>query len=214
MSAKHRCLLQRNRYQGSIEVGIDEAGRGSLIGNVYAGAVILPPDLEHELLYDIKDSKKISRKKRIMLRDFIEQHAIVSAVGWATPEEIDQHNILQATYMAMHRALDKIDTKFDLILVDGNGFKPYMSKKGEFIKHDSIVDGDNTYMAIACASILAKVYHDEHIMELLKNSPDQLQYYNLENNMGYGTPAHIDALKKHGATEFHRRSFGIVREYI
>lgn len=196
-----------------VEVGIDEAGRGSLIGNVYAGAVIMDPALEHELLYEIKDSKKISRKKRQMLRGFIEEHAVACAVGWATPEEIDEINILQATYLAMHRALDKIQVGFDSVLVDGNGFKPYISKDGQFINHECVVDGDNSYMSIACASILAKVYHDEHITEILGNNHEKLQFYNLENNMGYGTKAHIEALKKHGATEFHRKSFGIVKEY-
>lgn len=207
-------MLSRFKSDNSVEVGIDEAGRGSLIGNVYAGAVIMDPTFQHDLLYEIKDSKKISRKKRIMLRDFIEEHAIASAVGWATPEEIDQHNILQATFMAMHRALDKIVVPYDTVLVDGSGFKPYLGKDGEYVTHDTVIDGDNTYLSIACASILAKVYHDEHITDLLEENKEILEPYNLANNMGYGTKVHIEALRKHGATPFHRKSFGIVKESL
>lgn len=113
----------------------------------------------------------------------------------------------------MHRALDKIQVEFDTILVDGGGFKPYMSKNGNFVIHDSVVDGDNTYISIAAASILAKVYHDEHITELLESNKQLLQPFGLENNMGYGTKVHIEALKQHGSTVFHRKSFGIVKEY-
>lgn len=207
-------MLKRFLDAGKVEVGIDEAGRGSLIGNVFAGAVIIDPDLEHECISQIKDSKKISKKKRLQLRDFIEENATAFSVGSATPAEIDDMNILHATYLAMHRALDGLDVNIDNILVDGNSFKPYMSTTaGDFIPHECVIDGDNTYTSIACASILAKVYHDEHIEDICKIDPS-LEQYDLLSNMGYGTKKHIEAIKKHGITQYHRKSFGIVKQYI
>jgi ribonuclease HII len=183
------------KYEDEIQVGVDEAGRGSLIGPVFAAAVIWDGSKENN---DIKDSKKISRKKRAVLRTYIEENAIAFGVGSASHEEIDELNILNATYLAMHRALDNLSHDFDRILVDGHKFKPYKCNA-----HTCIKGGDNKYVSIAAASILAKEYHDDWISQ---NYPDD-DKYNLNNNKGYGTKMHMDALKKHGMTQHHRTTF-------
>jgi len=177
------------------EAGCDEAGRGPLAGPVFASAVVWPKSLQHEML---KDSKLLSGKNRIILRDFIEANATSFAVAEVSPEEIDKINILNASIKAMHKALELLDSEFDLILADGNRFKKYKN-----IEHHTIVKGDNKYMSIAAASILAKTYRDEYMIKADRIYPQ----YNWKNNKGYPTRQHIDAIKKYGITEFHRKSF-------
>lgn len=194
-----------------IEVGIDEAGRGCLSGKVFVGAVILPNDFgDDETYLQIKDSKKISKKKRKVLREWIEKNAIAYNVAWADEKEIDNINILQATMNAMHRALDGINIEFDRILVDGNRFKLY-KRKGDPIEAICIKGGDNKYYSIAAASILAKVYHDEYVEGLCDMDETLDKKYGWLSNMCYGTKRHIEGIKEHGITEYHRRSFGLCK---
>lgn len=183
------------KSEHEIQVGVDEAGRGSLIGPVFAGAVIWDKSIPCD---DIKDSKKLSRKKRAVVRKYIEENAVAFGVGYASNEEIDDINILNATYLAMHRALSNVNHTFDRILVDGNRFKPYFCNI-----HNCITSGDNKYVSIAAASILAKEYHDDWIEENYEND----EKYNLNSNKGYGTQKHIEGLKKYGITEHHRKTF-------
>ena len=185
-------------YKNEVDicVGIDEAGRGCMIGPVYAAAVIWNPEVDAT---NIKDSKKISRKNRHILRKYIEANAIAYGVGMATHEEIDEMNILNATYLAMHRALDAIkNVEYDRLLVDGQSFKPYKCNV-----HDCIIGGDNIYVCIAAASILAKEHHDEWI---LTNYGEDVKY-DLIHNRGYGTKKHLQGIMEHGITEHHRKSF-------
>lgn len=177
------------------EAGCDEAGRGCLAGPVVAAAVILPPHFHHPLL---NDSKKTTRKNREMLRLLIEKQAVAWAVGFCSEVEIDQMNILNASILAMHKALDQLSIKPDHILVDGNRFKPYHS-----IAHTTVVKGDATFQSIAAASILAKTHRDE-FMEKLSNSYPQ---YLWNINKGYPSAAHRDAIREHGISIHHRRSF-------
>ena len=181
-----------------MNVGVDEAGRGSFLGRVYAGAVIWNPEIENPLL---KDSKKLSKQRRKEMSEFIKENAIAYGVSYATNDEIDRMNILNATHLAMHRALDEVGLLFDQIHVDGDRFTPYKD-----VPHMCIIKGDDTCVEISAASILAKVAHDEHIEELVSERPD-LEKFDLLKNMGYGTPKHIESLKKHGFTEFHRKTF-------
>lgn len=178
-----------------VEVGCDEAGRGCLAGPVCAAAVILPKDFYHPLL---NDSKQISEKKRDLLRPIIEKEAISYGVAMVHVKQIDSINILNASILAMHNAIDQLKQRPELILVDGNRFKPY-----NFISHLCIVKGDSKYASIAAASILAKTYRDEYMVDLDKQFP----VYNWVNNKGYGTSAHVDALRIHGQTDHHRKSF-------
>ncbi len=194
-------LLKFFKDASILEVGIDEAGRGPLLGRVYAAAVIWNQDIVDSEIPDIKDSKKLSEKKRNEFRKWIEQN-LDYGVGFAEPEEIDEINILEATYLAMHRAIDNLNKKPDYILVDGNRFKKY--KK---IDYQCITKGDDKYYSIAAASILAKVYHDEHIYDLCKNNLDLDEKYKLSKNKGYGTKAHIEGIQNYGITQFHRKTF-------
>lgn len=186
-----------------LEVGIDEAGRGSLIGDVYAAAVILPP----EISFFVNDSKKLSRRRRLILKDCIEEEAIDFSVSAIDNESIDTINILNATMMAMHNAVHQLNTEPECIIVDGNYFKDYYNTKGENIRHICVVDGDSIYNSIAAASILAKVYHDQHIEQLCNDYPVLREYYKIDKNMGYGTQDHLDGIEKYGITQFHRRSY-------
>ncbi len=195
-----------------LEVGIDEAGRGCLGGRVYVGAVILPHCIDDDRYKQIKDSKKLSRKKRLELRDYIEKIALSYTVQYAEPEEIDKKNILVATLDTMHKAVDNLSIKPDLILVDGNTWKIYSDKEGNVIPNQLIKGGDNKYYSIAAASILAKVYHDEYIQELCKQNPD-LNKYDWLNNMCYGTQKHRDAIEKYGISKYHRKTFGICKKF-
>jgi ribonuclease HII len=195
-----------------LEAGIDEAGRGCLVGRVYAAAVILPNQYPDDKYLEINDSKKLSAKKREELRQYIENIAIDYKVAHADIEEIEDKNILHATMSAMHRALSNLNTEPDNILVDGNYFKQYQDKNGITIPHQTIKKGDTKYRNIAAASILAKVYHDEHVLDLLDKNPDY-EKYGWRKNMCYATKQHRDAIEKYGITEFHRKSFGICRNY-
>lgn len=191
-------MLLSHYYEGLVEVGCDEAGRGCLAGSVYAAAVILPPDYENELL---NDSKKLSAKKRYTLRAEIERDAIAWAVGVVTPEEIDKINILNASFLAMHRALDQLKVRPEAIIVDGNRFKPYQE-----LPFTTIVKGDGKYLSIAAASILAKTYRDDYMHALAKEYPQ----YDWQSNMGYPTKKHRQAISEHGVTPYHRKSFNLL----
>ena len=198
-------------YSNKLEVGIDEVARGCLAGPVFTSAVIWPKDLDCEFENEIKDSKKLSRNKRNLLREYIECNAIDFSVGYKDNTVIDKYNILNATHMAMHDALDNLNIVPELILVDGNSFKPYYHNK-DIIEHICIIEGDNSYLPIACASILAKEYHDEYIKNLIEKEVD-LNKYDWLNNMCYGTKKHIDAIKEYGISKYHRKTFGICSHY-
>ena len=182
------------------EAGLDEAGRGCYAGPVYAAAVILPKDFHHPLL---NDSKQLSEQQRDLLRPVIEKESIAYAVTAVDNNEIDKINILQASFAAMHRSLDKLNLQPELLLVDGNRFKPYKT-----IQHECIVKGDGKYTAIAAASILAKTYRDEHMQQLHKEFPQ----YGWDRNKGYGTAIHRKAIFSFGLCKYHRRSFSIQPE--
>ncbi|MDE3144650.1 MAG: ribonuclease HII [Bacteroidota bacterium] len=181
-----------------IEAGCDEAGRGCYAGPVFAAAVILPKDFYHPLLNDSKQVKELQRNE---LRIIIEQQAIAFAVGMITHEEIDQINILKASFKAMHLAIEKLNPQPQFLLIDGNRFTPY--KK---IKHQCIVKGDATYANIAAASILAKTYRDDFMLKLHKKFPQ----YNWQKNKGYGTLEHRKAIEEFGLCKYHRKSFNIL----
>ncbi len=191
-------MLLSHYYESLVEAGCDEAGRGCLAGSVYAAAVILPPDYQNELL---NDSKKLSAKKRYTLRTEIERDAIAWAVGVVTPEEIDKINILNASFLAMHRALDQLKVRPEAIIVDGNRFKPYHE-----LPFTTIVKGDGKYLSIAAASILAKTYRDDYMQALAKEYPQ----YDWQSNMGYPTKKHRQAISEHGVTPYHRKSFNLL----
>ncbi|MBL7797148.1 MAG: ribonuclease HII [Saprospiraceae bacterium] len=178
-----------------LEAGCDEAGRGCLAGPVYAAAVILPPDFYHPLL---NDSKQMTESQRETLRAVIEQNALAWAVARAEPEEIDRINILHASFLAMHRALDGLATRPEFILVDGNRFRSYRD-----VPHLCVVKGDGKYAAIAAASILAKTHRDEEMQRLA----DQFPHYDWPTNKGYPTAAHREAIRQYGLSPHHRKSF-------
>ena len=181
-----------------VEAGTDEAGRGCLAGPVTAAAVILPPDFKNDLL---NDSKQLTEKQRNLLRPLIEKEAVAWAVVHVGPEEIDEINILNASILGMHRAIEKLDVVPHFIAVDGNRFKPY----GD-IPHHCQVKGDATYQNIAAASVLAKTYRDELMRELATEHP----HYQWERNAGYPTKAHRDGIRAHGASPYHRKSFQLL----
>ena len=210
-------MLQQYYEIDKIEVGIDEAGRGCLFGPVCVASVIwLDKDpITNNKKYILKDSKKVSEKNRNILRTYIEDHSILFNVQFIDNNYIDKHNILNSTLDGMHKCLDNIvnSIKIDTILIDGNQFKPYFDVDSNLIPYRCIIDGDNTYKSIACASILAKTYRDEYINNLVKEYPE-LKKYDIHNNKGYGTSNHIDAIHKYGITKWHRQSFGICKEYV
>lgn len=191
-------MLKNYYEQGRVEAGCDEAGRGCLAGSVYAAAVILPPDYLNERL---NDSKKLTARQRYALRQDIERDAVAWAVGVVTPQEIDQINILNASILAMHRALDQLQVRPEAIIVDGNRFKPYRD-----LPHTTIVKGDGKYLSIAAASILAKTYRDDEMVRLAQEYPD----YDWQHNMGYPTRKHREAIRQHGITPYHRRTFNLL----
>ena len=191
-------MLASHYYEGKIEAGCDEAGRGCLAGSVYAAAVILPDGYQNELL---NDSKQLSEKKRYQLREIIERDAVAWAVGIVTPDEIDQINILNASILAMHRALDQLKVRPEAIIVDGNRFKPYQD-----LPHTTIVKGDGKYLAIAAASILAKTYRDDYMNQLAEEYPQ----YDWLSNKGYPTRKHREAIKQFGITPYHRKSYNLL----
>ena len=183
--------------KNQIEVGLDEAGRGCLAGPVVAAAVILPEDFNHPLL---DDSKKLTEKKRNQLRIIIEENALAYAVAFVDHKKIDEINILNASFLAMHQAVDEISLSYDLLLIDGNRFTPYNK-----VPHECIIKGDGKYQSIAAASILAKTYRDEYMVNLSLEYPE----YQWQKNKAYPTKVHVDAILKHGITPFHRRSYHI-----
>lgn len=191
-------MLKSHYYEGLIEAGCDEAGRGCLAGSVYAAAVILPSDYQNELL---NDSKKLMAKKRYALREEIERDAIAWAVGIVTPEEIDKINILNASFLAMHRAMDQLSVRPEAVIVDGNRFKPYQD-----LPSTTIVKGDGKYLSIAAASILAKTYRDDYMLSLAEEYPQ----YDWQSNMGYPTKKHRQAILEHGITPYHRKSYNLL----
>lgn len=180
------------------EAGCDEAGRGCLAGAVYAAAVILPRDFRNELL---NDSKQLSEKQRYALREVIEREAISYAVGVVSPEEIDQINILNASFLAMHRAVEQLNLPPQHLLIDGNRFKPYPG-----IPHTTVIKGDGKYLSIAAASILAKTYRDDYMHKLHQEHPQ----YDWQQNKGYPTRKHREAIRQHGITPYHRKSYNLL----
>lgn len=229
---KSKDMLEAKYFTDKIEAGCDEAGRGCLAGPVFAGAVILPDDVCErcpELAAGLNDSKQLTEKKRYQLRELIERDALAWAVGMVSNEEIDKINILRASILAMHRALDQLQIAPQAIIVDGNRFvewKPQVSKTGtdylmharvslrEFcppaesgrIPYTTIVKGDGKYLAIAAASILAKTYRDDFMMKIHEEYP----MYRWDKNKGYPAPVHRQAIKEHGTTPYHRMSFNLL----
>jgi ribonuclease HII len=203
-----------------IEIGIDEAGRGPMFGRVYAGIVVLPKDnsFNHS---QMKDSKKFHSKKKIeQVADYIKQNAIAWAVEYEDEQIIDKINILQATQSAMHKGITNVlsqlsklsNINYDkiLILVDGNYFNPFTEKP---IRYKMIEGGDNKYTSIAAASILAKTERDKYINELCEENPELVHHYDINSNKGYGSKKHMDGIKQYGITKWHRKTFGICKEY-
>lgn len=187
--------MLKTSFSNKIEAGCDEAGRGCLAGPVVAAAVILPKKFKNNL---INDSKKLSEKQRNILRPIIEKEALYWAVAEVSPKEIDEINILNASFLAMHRAIDKLKVKPELLLIDGNRFNKYKD-----IQHECIIKGDGKFMSIAAASILAKTYRDEFMRKAAIDYP----YYSWEKNKGYPTMAHKIAIKNHGICDLHRKTF-------
>ena len=193
-------MLKQYRTEGVIEAGCDEAGRGCLTGDVYAAAVILPPDFQNELL---NDSKQLNEAQRYQLREIIEREATAWAVDIVTAEEIDKINILRASILAMHRAIDGLKVRPEHLLVDGNKFTPYPG-----ITHNTVVKGDATYMSIAAASILAKTYRDDYMLRIAEEYP----MYDWKSNKGYPTAKHRAAIREYGTTPYHRMTFNLLGE--
>lgn len=200
-------MLQSNYHSGKVEAGCDEAGRGCLAGSVYAAAVIFPEGYQNEAL---NDSKQLTDKRRHELREVIQREALAWAVGIVTPEEIDKINILNASILAMHRALDQLKVRPEAIIVDGNRFKPYFtpapSPPRTPVPHTTIIKGDAKYLSIAAASILAKTYRDDYMDKLAEEYPQ----YDWQRNKGYPTKKHREAIKLHGITPYHRKSYNLL----
>lgn len=194
-----------------LEAGVDEAGRGPLFGRVYTASAIIPND-DTFLQPFIKDSKKLSEKKREIAYNFILENALDYSVSFKDNNYIDKHNIYNATYDCMHNSLDRLNVRPDFILVDGSDFLVYTEKNTtEKVPYKCIVKGDNLYSSIACASILAKVTRDNYIKDLCDKYPLLDEYYDLRKNKGYGTKKHMEGVKKYGITKWHRQSFGVCR---
>lgn len=185
-------------HEDLVEAGCDEAGRGCLAGSVYAAAVVLPKDFRNEML---NDSKQLTEKQRYALREVIEREALAWAVGIVTPEEIDKINILKASFLAMHRAIDGLKVRPQHLLIDGNRFTKYAG-----VPHTTVVKGDGKYLSIAAASILAKTYRDDYMNRLHEEFP----YYDWNHNKGYPTKKHRDAIREHGTTPYHRMTFNLL----
>ena len=191
-------MLEAYYTKDVIEAGCDEAGRGCLAGPVFAAAVILPPDFKSELL---NDSKQLSEKNRYALRPLIEQEAIAWGIGVVTAPEIDAINILKASFLAMHRAIEQLKVQPQALLIDGNRFTPYKE-----IPFTCMVKGDGRFLSTAAASILAKTYRDDYMLQLAEEYPS----YGWQQNKGYPTRAHREAISKHGITPYHRKTFTLL----
>ena len=201
-------MLLNHYYTGKVEAGCDEAGRGCLAGSVYAAAVIFPEDYQNA---ELNDSKQLTARRRKLLRDIIQRDAVAWAVGVVTPEEIDRINILNASILAMHRALDQLQVRPEAIIVDGNRFKPYRdpitnNRAPVIVPHTTIVKGDGKYLSIAAASILAKTYRDDYMDELAQQYPQ----YDWLSNKGYPTKKHREAIRQYGITPYHRKTFNML----
>ena len=197
-------MLKSHFYEGLTEAGCDEAGRGCLAGSVYAAAVILPEGYENLML---NDSKQLTERQRYLLREQIERDAVAWAVGIVTAEEIDKINILNASILAMHRALDQLSVRPEAVIVDGNKFKPYKTGPDSTpLPHTCIVKGDGKYLAIAAASILAKTYRDDYMNRLAEEYPQ----YDWLSNKGYPTKKHREAIRQYGITPYHRKSYNLL----
>ncbi|UMB52470.1 ribonuclease HII [Lutibacter sp. A64] len=194
--------LKKRYLKNSIEVGTDEAGRGCLAGPVVAAAVILPEDFEHPLL---NDSKQLTEKQRELLRPFIEKNALAYGVSYINEQKIDEINILQASILAMHNAIEKLSITPEHIIVDGNKFKPFKN-----IPHKTIVKGDAKFMSIAAASVLAKTYRDAFMQKIDVEFP----VYSWKKNKGYPTKQHRAAIREFGITPYHRKSFRLLPEQL
>ncbi len=204
-------MLKQFYEKDKIEIGIDEAGRGCLLGPVCVAAVILPSLEDNPPPFEIKDSKKVTEKRRKILRKYIEENALAYSIQLISESEIDKINILQATVKGMHLCVTDIlkQMEIDTILVDGNYFKIYNHPEtGEPINHVCVKGGDNEYLNIAAASILAKDFRDEYMINLVKDN-ECLEKYGIIKNKGYGTKVHMEAIKKNGLTEWHRKSYKI-----
>lgn len=191
-------MLLPYMHENLVEAGCDEVGRGCLAGAVYAAAVILPHDFRNELL---NDSKQLTEKQRYALREVVEREALAWAVGVVTPEEIDRINILNASFLAMHRAVDQLKLRPEHLLIDGNRFKKYQD-----VPHTTVVKGDGKYMAIAAASVLAKTYRDDYMNRLAEEYPQ----YDWDSNKGYPTKKHREAIRLYGTTPYHRMSYNLL----
>lgn len=213
-------MLANHYFDGLVEAGCDEAGRGCLAGSVFAAAVILPPDYNNP---DLNDSKLLSAKRRYALREQIEQDALAWAVGIVTPEEIDKINILHASFLGMHRAIDQLQVRPEALIIDGNRFDPYKPISAQpfegklkrvftspvdpdILPYECIIKGDGKYQSIAAASILAKTFRDDYMDKLAETYPQ----YDWKNNKGYPTRRHRDAIARFGITPLHRRSFRLL----
>ena len=199
-------MLASHYYTGKVEAGCDEAGRGCLAGSVYAAAVIFPEDYQND---ELNDSKQLTDKRRKQLREIIQRDAVAWAVGIVSPEEIDRINILNASILAMHRALDQLTVRPEAIIVDGNRFKPYrpvVDGSAVNIPHTTIVKGDGKYLSIAAASILAKTYRDDYMDQLAEEFPQ----YDWLSNKGYPTKKQREAIRQYGITPYHRKSFNML----
>jgi ribonuclease HII len=216
-----------NRYglnlwfnEEKLEVGLDECARGCLLGRTYMAAVIWNPEFLKESIDDpefswlnkIRDSKKLSSKTREELAYYIKEYCLDFNIQWADEREIDEKNILRAVQNGFHKCLNNLQIIPDNIYIDGNIFVPYYDKNLNIISHECIEKGDNKYISIASASILAKVEHDKYIKELCEKYPILSDYYDIDNNMGYGTSKHLDGIKKYGITKFHRKTFGSCKD--
>lgn len=191
-------MLLPYKIENRIEAGCDEAGRGCLAGAVFAAAVILPPGFRNETL---NDSKQLTERQRYALRPLIEKEALAWAVGVVSPQEIDEMNILKASFLAMHRAIDALRVRPEALLIDGNRFTPYRD-----LPYSCEVKGDGRYLSIAAASILAKTYRDDYMMKLHEEYPQ----YHWDENKGYPTRAHRAAIAQYGSTPYHRRTFNLL----
>lgn len=191
-------MLKSFFKEGAVEAGCDEAGRGCLAGPVVAAAVILPPDYQHPSL---NDSKKLSEKQRLALKEEIEKNALSYAIGVVSPKEIDEINILNASFLAMHRAIDQLNPVPNLLLIDGNRFTPYQK-----VAHACIIKGDGKFLSIAAASVLAKTYRDTLMRKLAVQFPE----FGWDSNVGYPTRKHREAIKSSGPTVHHRMSFQLL----